>query len=352
MARNLHRRRGVWTFRKEINGKDFRVSTGFRDRKAAERRAAELEVAIRSGEYGWTPPPSMTFAAWASRYQQRFGPRKKALARDGQILGHVLPTWGARPLDAITRSECVGYLARREQQGAKPATLNREMGLLKAMFNAAIEDGLLVQNPWRGIRRLRTEARSRVLSVDEQASLMRTLNPSYQRLVTVALGTGLREAELLGLRPRDFDTSARTLYVSADTAKGGKARVVPVRGEVAAALEAQGRERHAAPQERLWLQSGSAVYKCLRDAAKRAGLDPFCVHDLRRTFGTRCATAGMPLPQLQRILGHQSAEITLRYDVHVQQEELGRALARVNLRLGPAEAGTKVVTFARRVVNG
>ena len=60
----------------------------------------------------------------------------------------------------------------------------------------------------------------------------------------------------------------------------------------------------------------------------------------------------MPLPQLQRILGHQSAEITLRYYVHVQQEELGRALARVDLRLGPAEAGTKVVTFARRVVNG
>jgi integrase len=70
------------------------------------------------------------------------------------------------------------------------------------------------------------------------------------------------------------------------------------------------------------------------DAAKRAKIPPLCVHDLRRAFVTRCAVAGMPLPQLQKIMGHASAEMTMRYYVHVQEAELQRALGRFELGLG------------------
>jgi len=90
------------------------------------------------------------------------------------------------------------------------------------------------------------------------------------------------------------------------------------------------------PGDHLWTQCCSAVVKYLQTAAKRAGIPPLCMHDLRRTFATRCAVAGMPLPQLQRIMGHHSAEVTMKYYVHLQRKDLSKALAAVDLGLGNA----------------
>jgi integrase len=348
MARNLYQRNGVWIFRKEVDGRDWRVSTGFRDRRAAERRAAEIEVEVRSRGHGWIPRPAVTFGHWARTYNRSYGQTKRSKDRDSQILAHIQPNWQHRPLDAITRSECVTYINRRGHEGAKPATIMREIGLLKAMFNAAIREGLMTQNPWAGIKGLRTEPRTRVLGSREQVALMEALNPEYQRLVVTALGTGLREAELLGLRPRDIDRAAGQVFVRAGTAKGGRPRTVPLLPAVEEALDEQVRHRSCGPDDRLWRQSGSAVWKCLRAAAKRAKLEPLCVHDLRRTFGTRCAVSGMPLPQLQKIMGHASPEVTMRHYVQVGENDLRRALAQIDLGLKPSEVGTKVVTFSQR----
>ena len=121
---------------------------------------------------GWTPPPVVTFKQWVERYRRSYGLRKRSERRDLQILAHVSPLWDKRPIDAITRSECVAYIHRRENEGAKAWTVAREMGFLKALFNAAIEDELLAKNPWTGIKRPRTEARTRVLTMDEQAKFL------------------------------------------------------------------------------------------------------------------------------------------------------------------------------------
>jgi len=338
MARNLYLRNGVYILRKTIDGREYRRSTLFRDRNAAERRAAEIELEIRKEAMGWTPPPVVTFKQWVERYRRSYGLRKRSERRDLQILAHVSPLWDKRPIDAITRSECVAYIHRRENEGAKAWTVAREMGFLKALFNAAIEDELLGKNPWTGIKRPRTEARTRVLTIDEQAKLLAKANEEYGRLVTVALGTGLRESELLGLRPQDIDADAGLIRVRAETAKGRKSRTVPIVAVVKQALEQQQAVRRCGPGDHLWTQRKNTVWKYVSDAAKRAKIPPLCVHDLRRTFGTRCAVAGMPLPQLQKIMGHASAEMTMRYYVHVQEAELQRALGRVELGLpGPTD---------------
>jgi hypothetical protein len=61
VARSLYVRNGVYILRKTIDGREYRRSTLFRDRKAAERRAAEIELEIRKEAMGWTPPPVVTF---------------------------------------------------------------------------------------------------------------------------------------------------------------------------------------------------------------------------------------------------------------------------------------------------
>ena len=184
------------------------------------------------------------------------------------------------------------------------------MSLLKAVFNAAIAEGLITENPWTGIRRPRTEARTRVVQPEEQPEFLGVCNAAYQRLITVALGTGLREQELLGLRP--IDASPAGIHVRSTHAKFGKARLVPLRPEVADAIREQGTTRPCGPTDRLWRQIPSAVQKHIRQACGRARIEPLCMHDLRRTFATRCAMAGMPMAILKDIMGHSSAEITAK----------------------------------------
>jgi len=246
----------------------------------------------------------------------------------------------------VNVSDCCAYLARREDEGAAQGTIAREVGLIAAIFRAAVRDHVIERSPWDGIKRPRYWARTRVLSKDEQALLLAKLNAGYQRLVTVTLGTGLRERELLGLRPEDVMESQKLLTVRCESAKGGKARELPLRPEVLETLRAQATAMNVGPGDRLWTQGPSAVVKYLQAAAKRAGIPPLCMHDLRRTFGTRCAVAGMPLPQLQRIMGHHSAEVTMKYYVHLQRDDLSKALAAVDLGLGDTR-GTEKDTVTR-----
>ncbi len=351
MARtgNLYQRGAVWWWRKKIDGHVYRRSTGFTDLRAAERRAAELDVAVRKEALGWTPRKVPSFKEWVRTYAATYGPRKKDRRRERFILAHILPEWGGKSLNDISASDCHGYLSRREKEGAAPGTIAREVGLIAAIFRAAVRDRLIERNPWDGVKRPRYQARTRVLSKDEQSLLVPTLNAEYARLFTVVLGTGLRERELLGLVPEDITGNKSILRVRSDTAKGGKAREVPILPEVLEALEAQIKVEGRRAGERLWGQCSSAVVKYVQAAAKRVGIPPLCMHDLRRTFGTRCAVAGMPLPQLQRIMGHHSAEVTMRYYVHVQRHDLSQALAAVDLGLRIGEStkgGTATKTAA------
>ena len=111
MARtNLVNRNGIWIFRKEVDGRDVRISTGFRDLKAAERRAAEIEVGLLSQRLGWNRT-TVTVGGWADEYQGSYSTRKRHPKRDRQILSHALPAWGRRLIDSISRKDCEGIPA-------------------------------------------------------------------------------------------------------------------------------------------------------------------------------------------------------------------------------------------------
>ena len=157
-----------------------------------------------------------------------------------------------------------------------------------------------------------------------------------------SLGSGLREGELLGLRLQDVRDG--TLIVRAETAKGGKGRVIPLRPEVQRAIQEQAQALRRESDERLWSQTPWAVLKTIGAACKRAKIEPVTMHDLRRTFSTRCAVSGMPMVMLKDLLGHSSMEVTAKYYVHVRQQDLAEALEQADLRLPEAD-GARVLSF-------
>src|SRR4029079_16816089 len=189
----LRKRGGIWYFRKTINGQLFRESTGFADKKSAERRACEIEHDIRAGIHGWKSTiPS--FADWWAVYRTTYTPQKSVRNRDAQIVAHFLPHFGARRLDEITKSDIVRYLnVRRTQMTGNPghknrrlvseSTVRRERGLLQSIFERAIDEGHDFRNPFRGIKRGKDKPRTRVLSLDEESILLEALHPRFQRFV-------------------------------------------------------------------------------------------------------------------------------------------------------------------------
>lgn len=347
----LMKRGDLWYFKKMINGQRFVVSSGFADRKSAERRASDIEHDICAGILGWKSNiPS--FAEWWAIYKKTYTPMKSSRNRDVSIVAHFLPHFGARPLDEITKSDIVRYLnCRRAQMTASPghkkrrqiseSTVRRERSLLQAIFERAIEEGRDFRNPFRGIKRGKGKPRTRVLSLDEEAKLLDALHPRFQRFVRFALGTGARLEEIRGIDPdRDVNWQDGTVHV---LGKFKKERDIPMQSDAQTALVEQ-----IEAEGRLWKQNPQRLREVLAQGAERAKIPPITPHALRHTFGTRWLQAGGDIYKLSKILGHSSVAVTEAHYAHLLKEDLIAASRQVKLPIAKRTGANVVPMRARR----
>lgn len=165
-------------------------------------------------------------------------------------------------------------------------------------------------------------------------------------LYLTASMTGLRQGELLGLRWRDVDWLAGKVrvhraYVRGEfgTTKSQRGfRTVPLADRVAGELEAHSRRSHYTADDDLVFghpHTGnpldrSKVRKRFKAAIRRAGVRDVTFHELRHTFGTRMAAAGVPMRTLQEWMGHRDHDTTLIYahyspDAQRERELIDRA---------------------------
>lgn len=159
-----------------------------------------------------------------------------------------------------------------------------------------------------------TREERRVLTPEEQERLLshfETHDPVLRDLTLVALLTGARRAEILGLRGADVDLNARTLTVRGCTSKSGRFRRIAVHEALVPVFERVGALRENG--EPLWLDDPDAVTKRFSKACKSLGIDGVTFHNLRHTFATACLRADMDLFTLQKTLGHADISTTARY---------------------------------------
>jgi len=249
----------------------------------------------------------------------------KRCDRDIWSARHLTAKLTGRELQTLRPSDVTSYIADRRGAGASPATVNRELSLLSSALNWARRAlDWDIPNPVQGRKLREPEGRVRWISQEEAARLIASAAaepraPHLADFIALALNTGCRSGELLGLEWGRVDLKRRLVTLEAQHTKSGKRRTVPLNNSARAAMLSRARFRAQHCPDSPWVfahQDGSRIAGTKRSfatACRRAEISDFRIHDLRHTCAAWLVTAGVPLTEIRDLLGHASVTMTERY---------------------------------------
>jgi integrase len=270
---------------------------------------------------------------YIARLQAEGGKNIKIKKR--QIRMYLAPFFGTMRLDAITDFTVAQYKKRRIDAGAAAATINRELATLGHLLRRAVEWKWLDRLPTRPKKLEESKGRIIALTADQCDALMTAAGASADvdlwLFVAFGLNTAMRHSEILAARWDQLDLDRRRLFIP--DAKAGQ-RSQPLTAELVDILR---REREMRDDREGWIFASphrdsatghrARMGQSFADAVGRAGLDPALItsHVMRHTAITRLVESGAPLPTIQRISGHKTLTIVLRY-AHVSDPHIDDAI--------------------------
>lgn len=221
-----------------------------------------------------------------------------------------------------------------------PSTRRRYLATLRAALTWAMDEELIPVNPARGAARRKDReppGRVRYLDDEERAALLAEVDastdPRLAPLVRLALLTGARQGELLGLRWRDLDLERG--LASLPRTKAGPGRSVALSAPAVAILREQHSRRVVGLDQVFGVPPSGRAYfprKAWEKAVDAAGLDDFRFHDLRHSFASALLSAGSTLAETAAALGHHTLQMVQRYQ-HLEAPHAARIVDRVADRL-------------------
>ncbi len=249
---------------------------------------------------------------------------------------HLAPFFTGRKLDAITPADVEAFIAAKQADGAATKSILNYLGLLYSIFEFARKKKLATSNPCADVDRPAVESTTAIRFLDQEeleALIAAELDDPLGRVLAVmyltAAMTGMRQGELIALRWRDVDWVAARVRIRRNYVRGEygtpkskrSSRSVPLADRVGGELDRLSRETAWAGDDDLVfahpLTGGeidrSKLLKRYKKALRRAKVRPVRFHDLRHTFGTRTAAAGVPMRTLQEWMGHADFTTTLIY---------------------------------------
>lgn len=211
----------------------------------------------------------------------------------------------------------------RSNSPLSPASVNRELALLKHMYSKAIEWGKVKETPAKKAKLLKGEVkRVRFLLPAEIQRLLSNCADHLKPIVTAALHTGMRKGELLGLKWNqvNFEQGIITL----EDTKNHERRDIPMNNTVKNTLE--GIERNG---ENVFCngegQTFANVRKSFDTAVRKSRITDFRFHDLRHTFASNLVMEGVDIMTVKELMGHKDLTMTLRY-AHLAPNHKTRAI--------------------------
>ena len=307
----------------------------------AKNKRDELSVAKAKGELASPSKLTVGEAArkWLDEYADDWAPNTRS-SRESIIRLHVISVIGNVKLRDLTADHVWKVVTVMGEKGAAKSTRKLALTVISALCTWLVEDTKeLRANPVAALSKTRRKRLSddgtqkqQLKVIDDQSALLQEVREPYYLIVKVALLTGLRLAEVLGLRVRDIDDHhlhvngqldrpTRSFVSRVKTPSARRSVILPaaLRLELLASLPdnagPDGLVFRARDGRGHWAQS---VERGFASAAKRAKLDEsLTFHATRHTFASRLISEGRPVTFVQQQLGHSSPKLTMDIYAHL-----------------------------------
>ncbi len=273
---------------------------------------------------------------YAKRHNKSWDQAERILQR------YVVPKWGDRPIDSITRRDVIGLLDDIVEDD-KPVLANRVLAHTRTVFNWCIERGILESTPIAQVKPPGGKERPRDRSLSDEE--IRALWPAFEEagypfgpFMKLLLVTGQRRGEMAGIKWSDLDLEERVWSLASEATKAGRAHSVPLSPLAVKIIESLPRfngpyvfttldgERPVSGYSR----AKQRVEQALNRSRVKEELDPipnWRLHDLRRTCASGMARLGVTSDHIGRVLNHSPKGVTAQvYDKHTYMPEKRRAL--------------------------
>lgn len=262
----------------------------------------------------------------------------------GILKNHVLPVFGKKPVNEISRMMVKTVLMGKKNQGYANSTVTHIKNAISGVLNIALDDEILSTNPAQNIGKIFKKQESKLTiepyTKDELRVLLDTSRLHYKKQYPMYLTmarTGIRYGECLGLQEEDIDFENRFIHIQRSLSKGkietpknGQSRKVDMSLQLAQELKQLLHQRKIDKLEKGWTEMPKWVFvkdngnpyhesysrRIFYSAIKKAGLRKIRIHDLRHTYATLRITKGDNVADVSKQLGHHSVKFTMDIYYH------------------------------------
>ncbi|MEU7140864.1 tyrosine-type recombinase/integrase [Nocardia sp. NPDC046473] len=333
---------------RDANGR-IRSAGVFTNRDVARRKATAKEDEER--ENPARPVPVMTWGQWLPKWKALRTVEEGTQKIDDQRIGkHLTPKWGSELLREIEQHDVQEWVAELRSVMA-PTSVEKCYHLLSGSLKAARKAKLITDNPCHDIDLPKPgPSPERFLEDEEYMALWEPLEDMDRLIADVLVGTGMRMGEAQGLHKEHIDLKRKTISIEwawdkavhrLKSPKDHEKRIIPIGDTLTKTLTAVIRRDGLGQPAPVRYVAGRAVRSGLLlahiegrpfdsdnfrnrfQAASRVAwvgegdekrrLGKVRPNDLRHTYASRLVRAGVPIQQVQKLLGHASLRTTQRY---------------------------------------
>jgi integrase len=350
----LYRRGRIWWIKYYWSGKAFRESSKSQKRWDARRLLRRREEEIRTSNFTKPETQRVRFEELAEDFlnDYRANNRKSLVWAKRRIERHLMPSFGGIRVVDVTTDHVRAYTTQRQQQGASNGSINRELAVLKRMFNlaAAMTPPKVVRVPYVPMLKERN-VRKGFFEHSEYLALRCELPEYLKSILTFGYHTGARQGEILSLKWPQVDLQARTVNLEPGTTKNDQPRTIPLSRGLLEILRTQKaiRDRRFPECEYVFSRAGRRIgnfYVAWKSACGRAGVAGRLFHDLRRTAVRNMVRAGVPERVAMAISGHKTRSVFDRYNI-VAERDLHEAASRLETHLATVAREVKQRSLMR-----
>ena len=307
-----------WQMGVSIGGRQKCKSARTRNKRTARRELARWEAEIlknRSHLPTFTPPH---FENWAADFLKRVD-HPNTRKRYASSLGKLKKKFKGIRLSEISPESIEEYAEERLAEGAKSATVNHDLRVLRRMMRLAERKQLIGRNPFCAVEFLKQHAPSlpHIVTFAEEEKILQAAPPHIRTLVVLILETGMRShREALALRWEAIDFANDVIRVRESKTSAG-IRSIPLSERCKSELLHWRQTINESPFVFPSLKTPTQQVKDVRGAwastLEKAGVKYFWLYNLRHSWASRLSAAGVSDLFVAQLLGHASPTILQKY---------------------------------------